>query len=126
MVGFRFAPTHPTLAERRQGGSGFVIDSKHFKKNDLPKHDVDTTLAYKCKCNASKAIIIVSDTTVVTDETRAYADEKISDTGEKKVIILHANRNLKSNIKKLFDKLSSMSKDANAASQEEPIGEASS
>jgi hypothetical protein len=84
------------VAERRQGGRGFVIDAKHFKKSKLKRREVDTTLEYKSLCRASKAIIIVSDVTIVSDSAESCAEEM-------DVEILRANRNLRSNLERFFE-----------------------
>ena len=48
------------IAERRRGGRHFVIDCKHFPKTNLNENEIRTTLEYKKRSKASKAIILVS------------------------------------------------------------------
>ena len=48
------------IAERKQGGKHYVVDCKHFTKAYLNENEIRTTLNYKRKCRASKAIILVS------------------------------------------------------------------
>ena len=50
-----------SIAEKRQGGCHYVIDCKHFTKADLNQHEIDTTLDYKRRSRASKAILMVSN-----------------------------------------------------------------
>ena len=49
-----------SVAERRQGGKHFVIDCKHFPIAELNENEIKTTLDYKQRSRASKAIILVS------------------------------------------------------------------
>ena len=49
-----------SIAERRQGGCHFVIDCKHFPIAELNENEIQTTLDYKRRSRASKAIILVS------------------------------------------------------------------
>ena len=49
-----------SVAERRQGGRHFVIDCKHFPIAELNENEIQTTLDYKQRSRASKAIILVS------------------------------------------------------------------
>ena len=49
-----------SVAERRQGGRHFVIDCKHFPIAELNENEIQTTLDYKRRSKASKAIILVS------------------------------------------------------------------
>ena len=81
------------IAERRQGGKSVVLDAKHFSK-DLPKHEVETTLAYKTGGRASGVAVIISASTPGVSRTaRDFADKN-------GVVIIQDNRNLASNIKK--------------------------
>ena len=48
------------IAERRQGGRGIVIDCKHFPKAPLNENEIRTTVDYKRRSRASKAIILIS------------------------------------------------------------------
>ena len=48
------------VSERKQGGRNFVIDCKHFPVAALNENEIRTTLDYKRRSNASKAIILVS------------------------------------------------------------------
>ena len=49
-----------SVAERRQGGRHFVIDCKHFPIAELNENEIQTTLDYKRRSKASKAIILMS------------------------------------------------------------------
>ena len=49
-----------SVAERRQGGKHFVIDCKHFPIAELNENEIRTTLDYKRRSRAAKAIILVS------------------------------------------------------------------
>ena len=49
-----------SVAERRQGGKHFVIDCKHFPIAELNENEIQTTLDYKRRSRAAKAIILVS------------------------------------------------------------------
>jgi hypothetical protein len=84
------------VAERRQGGCGFVVDAKHFRVNWLPPHEIDSTVNYKRLCRASRAIIIASDVTKIHENTAAYAREK-------GVILFRANQKIRYNLRQLFD-----------------------
>ena len=48
-----------SVAERRQGGRHFVIDCKHFPIAELNENEIQTTLDYKRRSKASKAIILI-------------------------------------------------------------------
>lgn len=49
-----------SVAERRQGGNHYVIDCKHWPVAYLNENEIRTTLDYKTRSKASKAIILVS------------------------------------------------------------------
>ena len=49
-----------SVAEKRQGGRHYVIDCKHFPTAELTEHEIYTTLDYKRRSRASKAILMVS------------------------------------------------------------------
>lgn len=51
------------IAERRQGGRGYVIDCKHYVKNEIPAAEVDSVLEYMTACKASKGFILLSQDT---------------------------------------------------------------
>ena len=63
------------VAEKRQGGNHYVIDCKHYPKETLRKREVDSTLEYKRKSKASKAIILISRESKIGDGFFEYAKE---------------------------------------------------
>lgn len=85
------------IAERRQGGRGYVIDAKHFKDSALTRNEVNTTLDYKKACRASQAIIIASNASWIPVNVEDYASQN-------GVILMAANRNLRSNVAKMFER----------------------
>ena len=64
------------IAERRQGGKHYVIDCKHFQVNDLNTYEVDSTLCYKRKSNASAAIMLISGVSNCPEKVLRYAERK--------------------------------------------------
>lgn len=49
-----------SIAERKQGGRHYVVDCKHFPIAVLNENEIQTTLEYKRRSRAAKAIILVS------------------------------------------------------------------
>ena len=64
------------VAERRRGGRHFVIDCKHFPKAHLNENEIQTTLDYKRKSKASKAIILVSEASNCPDSFKRSAKDQ--------------------------------------------------
>lgn len=52
------------IAERRQGGKGYVIDCKHYQQGMIPAQEINSLLNYMNRCRASKGIILLSQDTV--------------------------------------------------------------
>lgn len=55
------------IVENRQGGRHFVIDCKHFPIAVLNENEIKTTIDYRRRSRASKALILVSDTSNCPD-----------------------------------------------------------
>lgn len=49
-----------SIAERRPGGRHYVVDCKHFPTAILNENEIQTTLEYKKRSKAAKAIILIS------------------------------------------------------------------
>ncbi len=80
------------IAERKQGGHAVVLDAKHFS-HPLPKHEIETTLAYKTGGKASGVAVIISSTTTVSPAAAEFA-------ASNNVAIIQDNHHLPSNIRK--------------------------
>ena len=65
------------VAERRQGGRGFVFECKHYTTSNIQTKHVDQVLEYKCRCKATAAVLLISKITDKTgnlpDSVRDYA-----------------------------------------------------
>ena len=55
------------VAERRQGGRHYVIDCKHWPIGRLHEGEIQSTLDYKRRSGASKAIILISESSNCPD-----------------------------------------------------------
>ena len=55
------------VAERRQGGRHYVIDCKHWPRSHLNEREIQTTLDYKRRSRASRAIILISESSNCPD-----------------------------------------------------------
>lgn len=66
------------VAERRQGGRGFVFECKHYPKTKIRNEHVDQVVKYKRKCRASAAVLLISKATERADKlpqsVRTYAE----------------------------------------------------
>lgn len=86
------------VAERRPGGNHYVIDCKHFPKAFLGRREVDDTLDYKRRSNASKAIILISRESNIDRGFFGYAENK----GVLVKIVRRSNSKLSNSINELF------------------------
>ena len=55
------------VAERRPGGRHYVIDCKHWPVAFLNEAEIQTTIEYKIRSRASKAIILISQSSNCPD-----------------------------------------------------------
>ena len=78
------------IAEKRIGGRRYVLDCKHYPSG-LRKREVDKTLEYKNRHNATGAFILLSDVSNLPESVEKYADEK-------EVKILKVDRSLSSRL----------------------------
>jgi hypothetical protein len=63
------------IAERRRGGNSFVVDFKHFPTSKLPIKEIQTTLDYKKRCRASRAVLMISSESSEWGSFRGYAQK---------------------------------------------------
>ena len=72
------------IAEKRQGGRHYVVDCKHFPKATLNENEIQTTLEYKRKSKASRAVILISaqsncpDSFISSAERQGVIVQKVS------------------------------------------------
>lgn len=91
------------IAERRQGGNSIVVDCKHFITAAINRNEINTTLDYKRRCRASKAIMLISSVSKISDNILSYAEK--NDVTVTKVD-LPSKYKIISIIQKKFSKLS--------------------
>jgi len=60
------------IAERRQGGNHHVLDAKHFH-GDLPAQEIKDAFDYKRRSRSSSVTVVISDTTVIPENTERMA-----------------------------------------------------
>lgn len=65
-----------SIAERRQGGCHFVVECKHLTIATLSRYHIQTTLDYRRRSRATKAIILVSKGSNCPDSTLSFAESQ--------------------------------------------------
>lgn len=78
------------IAERRQGGKGFVFDCKHYtgEKSKIQKKHVDQLLEYKKNCRASSAVMILSSSTAEANNLPASV-ERYAERSDVQIVVMN-------------------------------------